>query len=365
MDTKILDKLQQHKTLLIESICRKAEACCPGSLALLGIYGSFATGDLHEHSDLDLLILINDEAGCILADTFLLDGIGYDLYCTTWAQLEQEAAHPHPHIARWMDAKLAYCPDETALQRLQMLREQAGALLNRPYGAQTVADAKAAFAPAYQAFSLLQCSEWLPEARYQAALLLYHAETAVCTLNRRYFRLGTRRVFTELSEMPLLPQELLPQMQQLIEARSLRQLQQCAARLVANLSCYLAQQETQFAQTQAPTADALRGTYEEMISNWRGKLILASQTEDVSLALHALAACQQMLEELSRAYALPAPNLLDGFDPRDAGGALSCFDRALAEYRHCYDTVHLPVEQYTCEHEWQETYLMPASASLH
>ena len=72
-----------------------------------------------------------------------------------------------------------------------------------------------------------------------------------------------------------------------------------------------------------------------------------------------------MLEELSRAYALPAPNLMDGFDPRDASRALSCFDRALAEYRHCYDTVHLPVEQYTCEHEWQETYLMPASASLH
>ena len=41
-------------------IIEKAEKICPDSLALIGIYGSVATGDDYEKSDLDLLILIQD-----------------------------------------------------------------------------------------------------------------------------------------------------------------------------------------------------------------------------------------------------------------------------------------------------------------
>ena len=35
----------------------------PGALALIGIYGSFMTGDFYEKSDIDLMIVINDERG--------------------------------------------------------------------------------------------------------------------------------------------------------------------------------------------------------------------------------------------------------------------------------------------------------------
>ena len=42
---------------LIDAVIEKAEKVCPGSVALIGIYGSVATGDAYEKSDLDLLIL--------------------------------------------------------------------------------------------------------------------------------------------------------------------------------------------------------------------------------------------------------------------------------------------------------------------
>lgn len=52
---------------------------CPDSLALIGVYGSVATGDEYGKSDLDLMILINDENGQALADGFIIDDvdIGY------------------------------------------------------------------------------------------------------------------------------------------------------------------------------------------------------------------------------------------------------------------------------------------------
>ena len=52
---------------IIQAIIEKANKVCPDSLALIGIYGSVATADTHEKSDLDLLILIEDEKGYKLA----------------------------------------------------------------------------------------------------------------------------------------------------------------------------------------------------------------------------------------------------------------------------------------------------------
>ena len=48
--------------------------CCPDSLALIAVYGSVATGEEHEKSDLDLLILIEDEQGKINKSIQSVDG---------------------------------------------------------------------------------------------------------------------------------------------------------------------------------------------------------------------------------------------------------------------------------------------------
>ena len=39
---------------MIDAAIEKAERVCPGSLALIGVYGSVATGDEYAKSDLDL-----------------------------------------------------------------------------------------------------------------------------------------------------------------------------------------------------------------------------------------------------------------------------------------------------------------------
>ena len=60
---------------IINAVIEKAEKVCPDSLALIGVYGSVATGDDYEKSDLDLLILIQDDNGWKLGTGFILDDI--------------------------------------------------------------------------------------------------------------------------------------------------------------------------------------------------------------------------------------------------------------------------------------------------
>lgn len=60
---------------IIDAIIAKAEKVCPDSLALIGVYGSVATGDEYEKSDLDLLILIQDDEGWKHEEVYKKSGI--------------------------------------------------------------------------------------------------------------------------------------------------------------------------------------------------------------------------------------------------------------------------------------------------
>lgn len=71
-----MKSLEVRNQKIIEAVIEKAHRVCPESLAMIGIYGSFATGEFYEKSDLDLLVLINDNNGWQLGCTFIQD----DLY---------------------------------------------------------------------------------------------------------------------------------------------------------------------------------------------------------------------------------------------------------------------------------------------
>ncbi|HQN29040.1 MAG TPA: nucleotidyltransferase domain-containing protein, partial [Mesotoga sp.] len=84
MDKKIKEALLVRNERIIEAVIEKSVRVCPGSVALIGIYGSFATDDIHEKSDLDLFIVINDPDGYKISSCFILGDVAHDVYCTTW-----------------------------------------------------------------------------------------------------------------------------------------------------------------------------------------------------------------------------------------------------------------------------------------
>lgn len=160
---------EMNKTI-IDAIIRKADALCPDSLALIGVYGSVVTGDEYEKSDLDLMILINDENGQVLADGFIIDDvdIGYDIYCTSWDMLENDAQCGHAHLSKLFDSMIVYCKDKCALKRLDEIRRKAAELLasDRRYekADKAYSNAKKMLAEVYLVQSLSKarsCAEWL------------------------------------------------------------------------------------------------------------------------------------------------------------------------------------------------------------
>ena len=77
-------------------------------ISLMLIYGSCVNGTTHGKSDLDLLFIPSTERGMGLARTFILDGIGFDLWGTDWALLERFASFDDMRVSVLAESRLVY-----------------------------------------------------------------------------------------------------------------------------------------------------------------------------------------------------------------------------------------------------------------
>ena len=318
---------------VIDAIIKQAEALCPDSLALIGVYGSVITGDEYEKSDLDLMILINDEKGQVLADGFIIDDadIGYDLYCTNWDMLENDAQCGHAHLSKLFDTVIVYCKDKSALKRLDEIRRKAAELLasDQRYekADQAYGDAKKMLAEAYLAQSL-------SKARSCAGAAIEFIENAVMLYNGQYFRKGTKRALDELKQL-VLSFDLETRILAVIQAETVEKIRAELTEVFVLADEYLQVPKKKV----LPSAENLRGTYEEMYSNWKNKMTEAAGGDDVYSSFMNLLSLQWMFYEIAECIAVDGFEIMDKFSPQNLEGNVDVFDQALNKYHAEYEKV--------------------------
>ncbi len=335
---------------IINAVLRRAETLCPGSLALLGVYGSAATGDRHEKSDLDLLVLVDDERGWALADGFLLDdtAVGYDIYCTSWEMLEADARCEHAHLSKLLDSVIVYRRDEGAQRRLDALRERATETLASD---QRFGKAENALNEAKKKFAEACLTDSLPETRRNAGAAVLFVEDALMLYNGRYFRKGTKRALEELRALEL-PFCIEAMVMNVIGAETVEGVRKALAALLAAARGYLKAPK----QTKRPSAEELRGTYEEMYSNWRNKMAEAAERGDAYSSFMALLSFREMLRELASETGTKDIELMDRFDPNDLQKNARVFEEALNEYLAEYERAGLQPKHFANAEEFAREY---------
>ena len=335
---------------IINAIIKKADALCPDSLALIGVYGSVATRDEYEKSDLDLMVLINDENGQILADGFILDDvdIGYDIYCTSWDMLENDAQCDHAHLSKLIDSKIVYCKDKSALKRLDEIRRKAAELLasDRRFEKADKAyrDAKKLLAEVYLAQSL-------SEARSCAGAAITFIENAVMLYNGQYFRKGTKRALDELKQLGL-PFDLEARILAVTQAETVEKIRAELTEVFVLTNGYLQVPK----KKERPSAQNLRGTYEEMYSNWKNKMAEAAGRNDMYSSFMNLLSLQWMFYEIAECIAVDGFEIMDKFNPKNLEENVDVFNQALNKYLAEYEKVGICPKHFESMTEYAEDY---------
>ena len=207
MKYELVAELRQRNARIIEAIIKKADRVCPGSIALIGIAGSFCHGDIHERSDLDLCIVINDDDSWKIADCFILNEIGFDIYCTPWHRLEAMAEYMNPHVTKLLHLEIVYYADEASLARYMALRKTVQDQLDAPYSMADANHVTRHFTDAMNAYVSVMLSDTAAECKYASARMLLAIEYVIYLANKSYIHRGIRRIPEELRAIKKLPQQ--------------------------------------------------------------------------------------------------------------------------------------------------------------
>ena len=351
-------KIRNQK--IIDAIIEKEKALCPGAVALIGIYGSFQTGDIHPLSDLDLLILINDDRGWQLGKTFIQDdlGVGHDIYCTNWEGLMQDARYEHPHIGKLMDSRIVYCTDEAYRAELEKLRDDVRKTLAEPFGEAECEKAEKELKEAQCCFAEAMTGEDLAEVRRRAGGVIYYAENAVALLNKTYFRLGVKRRYEELNARGKKPENLCGMIEDILAAETADSVKERLTLLMKELTaCFRQARQSLQPEKKPACAETLSGTYEEMFSNWHGKMALAAETGDRHLAFMSMESLNEMLADISNAVEIGTYDVLRAYDPNDLKKTAEGFDKILLQYLREYEKAGMKAEHYADIDAFASAYL--------
>ena len=356
MTEQVKQALFEKNSRIIEAVKSRAQRLCPDALDLIAVTGSFASGDFHEKSDLDLLIVINDAQGYALSHCFILDDIGYDLYCHTWERLEDAADYKTPYVSKLLDAEIVCCRDGAVLSRFAAIADRLKSHLAAPLTEDDLASAMAEVKLAKEAYFDMAACEGIGYKKHLLALY-YHLECAVYLCSHAVVRHGVAGICRELSELPDLPAAFLSLHSSLLTESDYERVLSGARLMTRNTEQWVLSRKASVSSRAKPTMDNLRGSFEELWSNYRGKLCRAEVTGDQYLAQMTLASAGLFFAEIADAVDIAAPHPFPDAAYMDPCAAKDAFEEALGQYADNYAAVGLPVCRYADISAFEDAYI--------
>jgi predicted nucleotidyltransferase len=339
MDEPTKQMLAEKNKKIIEMVIERARRDFPDEIALVGLTGSFATGDFHRKSDLDLIIVNNTDAGWGIAECFVFDDVGYDIYCTPWERLERKAELDDAGVSSLTDLQILYSQSPEALERFNRLKERALHLLASPIGLESVNRAKKHMDLAKQEYADVMMSNEIGAARYASCGVLYHLVNALVSLNNTCIKRGIKRYLEELLSYTCLPDDFKKRYMDVIEAKTIGEIKETTLSLLQGVAGLYETNRRDFTTPPVPSYDNLKGTYEELWSNCRNKVLASAAAKDKSYAYFAAMGAQNYLDEMTVDRGTRKFDLMRHFDADDLDSFKDAFMEAMEEYRDEYSKV--------------------------
>lgn len=350
-------KLEERNNRIIKAVIKKAESICPGAIALIGIAGSFNTGDIHEKSDLDLCIVINDDSARKISSCFILEDVGFDIYCTPWSMLEDMSEYNNPYVTKLLQLDIVYCSDDKHMERYMSLRKKVISKLEQPYSIEDNEKAEKYVDEALKEYSNILISSDYGECRYAAAYMISKIELAMYMYNKSYVKRGVRRIPEEISEMKSLPEGFYDLYWSLIKAANVEEIKEASTLLMKAVKGFAKEMRDKVTSKKEISAVDIIGTYEEIYSNWRNKMYQAADNGDVYLALMTAASCQEFYDYMYNHYNIDKIDLMSRIRVDNLALSAEAFDNALEEYKKNYDRLNVEIKRYKDLVEFERKYL--------
>lgn len=314
--------MKRRNEELIDIVIQKVQKEYEEDIDLIGVFGSFFTGDFHEKSDLDLLVVLNNEKGWGFSTCFLLDGVGYDLYGSPWTKLEKMASFDHTFVSNIIDLDIVYCRKPEYRERLMKLRQKALSIIDGPMTKEFLQKTKTHLDDATLTYGKMILEEEIGSVRQLSGSVLYHLTNTVCYLNHNCFRLGVKHHLEEILAMEHVPKYFEQYFNGVMNAISVAEIKENTTKLMK--------------------------TVKEMYDDIE---------KDVLLAFSAGTSCQDFYNTMHKECGTISIDLMRHFQANSLDDFANEFEKAMQLYKEDYDRLHMQVLTYDSIDEFRKDYL--------
>ena len=343
MKKMLLDKNKK----LINMVIERAKRDFPDDIAIIGLTGSYSTGDFHEKSDLDLIIINNTDRGWGISSVFILDDVGYDIYCTPWeTRINAQANLESPMISCLIDMNILYCAKPEFMEKLNTYKRKALDALALPVGKACIERSKKYIDCAKQEYVNTLLADDIGSVRYASSKVVFNLINALTNLNNTYFKRGVKRYLEELATYKYIPENFEKLYMCVIEAKTIEVIRISSYEM---LNCIVQLYNKMYADLvkhPIPTYDNLNGTYEELWCNYRNKVIVSAEAFDKSYAYQVARGSQNFLDEMTEMIGTQRLDIMQYFDADNLALFKKEFMRIMDDYLEEYNKVGRTVVRY-------------------
>lgn len=351
MNNATRQKLLSRNEAIIQAVITKMQKHCPDSVDLIGIAGSFGTGEYHEKSDLDLCIITTDDKAQKLKSCFILEDVAHDIYCSSWERLEKMAKYNNPHISKLFEMEIVY---EKNISKYNKLREKA--LANMQDHKENVKKAAGHLNIALQNYARLILSEDLLESLSSIAMIVMYIEYSIYMLNGTYIKKGIKGIPNEILQLPQLPKDFETDYLKVFSSSDIEAFKHTTTKVIKNVKSFVEKQNQETKERKEITSDDLTGTYEELYSNWRNKMYLAIKDNNQYLSFMTMASAQGFYNEMADKHEIAQIKLLDKYEANSLRGTAEAFDEAISKWKQLYERFDKPIKHYQSIEKFVKAY---------
>ncbi len=286
----------------------------PEDVALLvAVEGASVNGDGHGEA-FDYFVPAT-ERGNELAQTFIIGGVGNDLYPRSWERCERTANLDDLATLCLGDAKILYARSKADEERFEALRQKLFANLKDPIF--VYKKALENLDVAMDLYRTLMFEERAWKARCLAGYIHYYLKVSVACLNGTYWKAWHHGVLPALSQWKQLPEHFAEYYQAILSAKTTGELKSLSHLLIASARQFIAQHKPQTGNAEIkPNYQWLADWYQELRTTWN-RLYYFCETKDSDAAFADACNLQNELSIISEEFALGEMDLLGCFDAAD------------------------------------------------
>ncbi len=277
---------------------------------LIAISGHSLPTDCHGEC-FDYFVPAN-ENGNKLAQTFIIDGVGHDLYPRSWDRMENMAGFNDDFTSGLGDGEILYYRNEEDKNRFVALQEKQRAnMQNKDF---MWKKALQKLDTAMEIYRTMMFEDMLNKVRMSVGFIAQYLSIAVACINGTYFRKRLDLQTVELEQMKEIPDHFIALYERVVKAASVDELKNSGHEMIAMTRMFIAGHKPEKIEpSNTPGFENLAGWYEELSLTWR-RIYYHCDHQDYHRTFPDAIQLQNELNIMKEEFGLEEMDLLGSYD---------------------------------------------------